>query len=330
MGNACDKPFMTYEQQINKLQNEKKLEIQDTAYAMKLLKEHSYFALISGYKKPFKDKNGIYKIHTKIEDIYALYIFDDKLRTVFLKYILKIEKHIKSLISYSFCEAYGEEQIHYLNATKYNYSSKNQADVNDLITRLTKIITEPKNYPYIRHQKEKHGNIPLWVMMKALTLGTVSKMYSFLPQSIQHNVSKEFEYVHEGMLTQMLDLLARVRNVCAHNERLYEYTYKKGTIDDTDIHRQLNIKKKNNQYQKGKKDLFAVVIVFKYLLAAEEFDDFIQEINLVIDDLLGKTKLIDRNLMYKYMGFPSEWTKIAACSKAVHYESGGDVNQSNS
>ena len=83
--NTCDKPFMTYEQQINKLHNDKKLEIQDIDYAVKLLKEHSYFALISGYKKPFKDKNGFYKIHTRMEDIYALYVFDDELRTVFLK-----------------------------------------------------------------------------------------------------------------------------------------------------------------------------------------------------------------------------------------------------
>ena len=65
---------------------------------------------------------------------------------------------------------------------------------------------------------------------------------------------------------QMLDLLARVRNVCAHNERLYDYKYRKGTIDDTKIHFNLDIKKEKGQYKKGKNDLFAVVIVFRYLL----------------------------------------------------------------
>ena len=55
------KPFMTYEQLIHKLKDEKKLEINDTDYAIKLLKEHSYFALISGYKGPFKQKDGTYK-----------------------------------------------------------------------------------------------------------------------------------------------------------------------------------------------------------------------------------------------------------------------------
>lgn len=32
--------------------------------------------------------------------------------------------------------------------------------------QLAKIIAAPKNYTYIRHQKEEHGNIPLGVMMK--------------------------------------------------------------------------------------------------------------------------------------------------------------------
>lgn len=116
------KPFMTYEQLIQKLKEEKKLGISDDDYAIKLF---------------------------------------------ILQYILKIEKHMKSLISYSFCEAYGEEQQHYLNATKYIYTPVNQDAVNELITRLSQITSDPKNYPYIKHQKKQHGNIPLWVMMKA-------------------------------------------------------------------------------------------------------------------------------------------------------------------
>lgn len=314
---ARDKPFMTYKQQIAKLRDDKKLEIPDEEYAINLLKEHSYFALITGYKGPFKGKDGNYKLHTSIKDIYALYTFDDAMRSLLLQYILKIEKHVKSLISYSFCEMYGDDQQHYLNATKYNYTSDNQENVNDLISRLTKITADPKNYSYIKHQKNAHGNIPLWVMMKALTLGTVSKMYSFLPQSIQHNVSKEFEYVHESMLVQMLDLLARVRNVCAHNERLYDYNYRKGTIDNTDVHYILAIPQKGGQYIKGKKDLFAVVIVLKYLLKESEFKEFIDSLNGYIEELLKETRCIQRSQLLKYMGFPDNWSDIRDCNKQL-------------
>lgn len=312
-----NKPFMTYEQQIRKLREEKNLEIQNEDQAIELLKEHSYFALISGYKEPFKGKDGKYKLHVSLDDIYVLYCFDDNIRALLLQYILKIEKHVKSLISYSFCQQYGEEQQHYLNATNYNYILKNQEAINELIARLTKVVNEPKNYPYIAHQKRYHGNVPLWVLTKALTLGTVSKMYSFLPQTIQYSVSKEFDYVHEGMLIQMLDLLARVRNVCAHNERLYDYNYRKGTIDDTDVHKMLNIKKKKGHYIKGKNDLFAVVIVLKYLLKKEEFENFIDKLNDYIETLLSSTRQIQKDKILKYMGFPDNWMEIRDCGKTI-------------
>lgn len=304
-----DKPFLTYEQQLQKLTS-KGLTINNYDKAMDLLKKHSYFALISGYKKPFKSKNGMYKIHTSFDDIYSLYVFDDALRTIILRNILKVEKHIKSLISYSFCEEHGEDQQHYLNATKYNYSSNNQADINDLIGRLSKIASDPKDYSYIQHQMQKHGNIPLWVMMKALTMGTVSKFYSFLPQKIQAKISKEFEYITESELVRMLDLLSRVRNVCAHNERLFNYRYKKGAINNTYIHNYLNIPKQNVQYKKGKQDLFAVIIVLKYLLSKEDFSQFIDDIDVALETLLTATKQLQKAQMYRYMGFPANWLQI--------------------
>lgn len=55
--------------------------------------------------------------------------------------------------------------------------------------------------------------------------------------------------------------------MCAHNERLYDYIYRKGTIDNMDVHEILDIKKRKGQYSKGKNDLFAVVIVLKYMLS---------------------------------------------------------------
>ncbi|MCM1268705.1 MAG: Abi family protein [Bacteroidales bacterium] len=308
MKSTNDKPFLTYEQQISKL-TDKGLTISNPSKAISLLKKHSYFALISGYKSPFKSKTGKYKMHTTFDDIYTLYTFDDTLRTIVFQNILRIEKHIKSLISYSFCETYGESQSQYLKAANYNQQI-NPSDIRDLIERLENITRDPRDYSYIRHQKNHHGNIPLWVMMKALTLGTVSKFYSFLPQNIQAKVSIEFDYVTESELVRMLALLARVRNVCAHNERLYNYRYYKGAIHDTYIHEYLEIPKQNGQYTKGKQDLFAVTIVLKYLLDEQEFSLFINNINMALETLLSSNRQLQKSQMYKYMGFPVNWTAI--------------------
>lgn len=94
-----DKPFITYEKMIEKLRANN-LTINDEEKAIKLLNKLSYFDLISGYKEPFKGKDNKFKNHTTIDDIYVLYKFDENLREIIIRYIFKIEKHIKSLISY--------------------------------------------------------------------------------------------------------------------------------------------------------------------------------------------------------------------------------------
>lgn len=53
------KPFLTYDQQIVKLVKDKGLVINDLDYAKKLLKEYGYFSLISDYKQPFNNLQGL-------------------------------------------------------------------------------------------------------------------------------------------------------------------------------------------------------------------------------------------------------------------------------
>lgn len=304
------KPFLAYNEQIEKLVKDKKLIINDIEYAKKLLKEHGYFSLISGYKQPFKSKTGLYKNNTSINDIYALYNFDNELRSIILSGTLMVENHVKSLISYSFCEINGYEHKEYLDATKYNYIPANQDGINDLICRLRNIINESEKYKYIHHQKQNYNNIPLWAMMKALTLGSVSKMYSFLPQSIQSKVAMEFKHVNENDLERMLDLLSRVRNVCAHNERLFDYRYYKGAINDTFIHSHLNLRQNKGQYVQGKSDLFAVLISLKYLIDNNKFEQISDSINDCINKLFRNTRQIQRLQLYKFMGFPNNWNEM--------------------
>lgn len=57
--------------------------------------------MINGYKQPFLQQNVSgekYIAGTTLEEIYALYEFDRKLRIVTLEYILEIEKQVKALL----------------------------------------------------------------------------------------------------------------------------------------------------------------------------------------------------------------------------------------
>ena len=122
-----NKPFITYTAQIEKLKTEKNLIITDTDFAVESLQNISYYALIGGYKHPFID------IYTRkyindacFEDIVALYEFDEELRGIFFKYLCRVERKMRSSISYHFCKKHGERQEEYLNSNNYSNISKNK------------------------------------------------------------------------------------------------------------------------------------------------------------------------------------------------------------
>ncbi len=306
------KIFLTYEQQIDILKNEKGVQISDSDRAMEILKQTSYYSLIGGYKDLFKNPTTKkYRDGTRLEDILALYELDRMLRELFLSYILRVENHVKSVLSYAFCHKYGELQSAYLNKNNYNYTGrKNRSDIDKLVDKvLAKQALRNTDYHYINHARDAHGNVPLWVLKNALTFGNISVMYSVLTQDLQYRISMEFPKVNEKQLKQVLRFLVRFRNVCAHGERFYSYRNME-SIPDFPIHAKLGIPKNHEQYIYGKHDLFAVFIALRYMLPKKEFKDLKRKLSQLIDShTSGKHGLVQDELLEK-MGFPKNWRNI--------------------
>ena len=303
-------PFLTYEQQIRKLSEDKNLIITDHHYAEETLKQIGYFALISGYKDLFKNPTTKkYKDNTKFEDIVALYKFDENLRELFLKYLLKIERNLRSLISYYFTEKHGELQSGYLDANNFTPYPKYKPDVSRLIGELDKLANESSDYHYINYHRNTYKNVPLWVLTNGITFGTLSKFYQLMPQELQCKVSKNFPSITEIELQKILNVITKFRNVCAHNERLFSYKTK-NDIPNFDCHKNLNIAKKGNVYKYGKHDLFAVVISFKYLLKDDDFEKFENSFTNTLNHYLNESHAIPLNKILSAMGFPLNWNKI--------------------
>jgi abortive infection bacteriophage resistance protein len=246
---------MTYEQQIQKLKG-KSLVISNEESAKATLRRYGYFALITGYKDLLKNRTTKnYQDGTTFEDIVAIYQFDEQLRELTLRYLLHIERHIRSALSYGFCMVYGENQREYLNRDNYDISSPyKEKEVTKLINKyLSPLIMRRTQYAYIEHHKSKHQNVPLWVLVNALTFGTLSKMYEYSKPQVQSAVSIEFEGISEQQLKQLLEVLTDFRNVCAHNERLFTYRCAKHDIPDLPLHKKLSILQNGQQYVYGKR-----------------------------------------------------------------------------
>lgn len=315
-----DKPFQTYEQLIAKLRDKKKLTIlpEDEEHVVQLLKKYSYFSLVSGYKKLLKAPDGMYLPGTTIDDIFALYQFDDVLRDMFFHAIQIVEKNIKSLLSYSFAKEYGEGQSAYLLQMNYDalpgtkYEALRTAEIGKLISKFQDIVTPPAKINYIKHQWNAHGNVPLWASLKAMTFGSMSKMFSLCAPQVRSDVAREFASVTPGALVGMLDMLTRVRNVCAHNERLYDFSVPRSrAIQDMPIHAALGISKdRGGVYRQGKTDLFASLVCLKYLLDTRELQSTVDDISAALVALSADTKIIPPNKILAEMGFPTNWADI--------------------
>lgn len=94
--NYNDKFFLTYNQQMKKLRNDKQILCKGTAHK-KILVRAGYFNIVNGYKNPFvsgQDTNGnhIYISGTSIDQLNAVKHFDEQLRSFLLKYILRLKK----------------------------------------------------------------------------------------------------------------------------------------------------------------------------------------------------------------------------------------------
>ena len=303
------KPFLTYDQLLDKLINEKKLIIKDRVYAETILKRISYFSLVSGYKDPFKNPStNTYKYGIEFGHLVELYNFDEQLREIFLKYMMKIERMMCSLISYYFSFYYGDQQQDYLDVNNYEYTPANVQKINKLISIMSDLCCS-NEYSYINHHRNRHQNIPLWVLVNAMTFGQISKMYGFLKQSMKSNIAKNFTGVMHFELEKMLKVMTKFRNVCAHGERLFSYRTVDG-IPDLQVHKFLNIPKTGKEYKFGKHDLFANVIMFKSLLDPQDFSEFKSRISNAIKTYVQKSNSLTESDLLLRMGFPQNWEAI--------------------
>lgn len=299
------KRFLTYDEQISFLSEQKQLIIEDQEYAKRILFQTGYFALVNGYKRIFKNpQTNKFQVGVRFEDVYGMYCFDRNLRSILLKYILICEQTIKSSLSYHFCQIYGEDQKAYLNPINYLQSENHSRIIKKLIQKMSAQLNENSSYYYIRHYVKRYQSVPFWVLVNTLTLGQVSKMYSCQKSRVKIQICKDFGEIRENELERMLSIMTKFRNVCAHNDRLFNFKTQ-DALPDLLIHQMLQIPSRLGRYCCGKEDLFAQVIILKMLLQEEDFEWFYTELKQCF-----QRHSVYETILYQ-MGFPENWKEIA-------------------
>ena len=183
-------------------------------FALDKIKKYSYYSIINTYKDIFKDSSNNYKNNVTFDEIYSLYEFDKNIRSIFLKYILEIETVIKSLLAELLSLKYGIDNYLLTNNFDNNINSKIIQDNIDKINE--EIAKQNGKHEAITHYINEYGFVPPFVLIKILTWGELSRLYSMLKQTDRQAISKEFK-VPDNFLKQVMKNITMIRNICAHN-----------------------------------------------------------------------------------------------------------------
>lgn len=303
-----NKIFRTLDEQVEILKS-KDLTITDEEKAKKILLKENYF-FISGYRhllmKNYKDKKFIKG--STFEELYAIFNFDRHIRNICFKNILIIENNIKSIISYQLSKKYGFQEKNYLNTSNYTEDLAKERQVRDVLNKVRKQLAfNGKKHAATMHYMTNYGYIPMWILVKVLSFGLMSEFYCILKTEDK----KEIAHIYNMEYNEMeiyLYLLANFRNLCAHEDILYDHRTQR-SIPDNEIHKILKIEKED-EYKYGKNDLFALIIIFKYMLNKDEFREMIREMSYEMNILEGKINTVTVETILKRIGFPPNWEEI--------------------
>lgn len=159
-----------------------------------------------------------------------------------MKYILMTENSIKSKIAYQFSSEHPKEAFSYFNIN--NYRDTNHQQTTSLIATLSSVTKQntdsnTKSGPFY-HYFNEHKELPLWVLITKLTLGQTCSLLYNLKESTQIEILKAVLYefknnsnniaaskiIHQNYLKDFISAINCIkafRNVCAHEDRLYDY-----------------------------------------------------------------------------------------------------------
>ena len=304
-----EKQFKNLNEQVD-IFKQKGLIIHDEDYVKEVLLRENYFFL-NGYRHLFlkSETDRKFKSGTTFEELYSLFLFDRSFRNVIFKYLLVIENNLKSIISYQLSKKYGYRERDYLKEKNFTRSPDKQAQLNDLLKKMKRQIrVNGSQHSATLHYVSNYGYIPLWILVKVLSFGIVSEMYSILKPEDQEDIANIYG-IDASTLTVYFPILANYRNLCAHEDILYENKTQKA-IDDTVFHHLLKIRKEDDEYIYGKNDLFALIIILKQMLKKDEFKNMIVELENVIGTLNFNLHTISIDDVLHRMGFPRNWMDL--------------------
>ena len=315
------KEHKTFNQQLTILRN-RGVVVPTNGKPKRFLEQENYYNVINGYKDLFLVKGSnnqpvepeIYQEGTHFNELKALFLFDRELRILLLKYLLIFENSIKTTVAYEFSKKYSRKNA-YLDIA--NFVDNDPKKVLQQISILTKTIHDKVDRSgAIKHYIEEHGEVPLWVLVNFLTMGNIANFYNILTDSTKNIIAKFYTDKYRTQnkdntfrlssadLSACLKVANLVRNICAHDERLYNVNLRNVRISQIANH--FGIRRYDNKR-------FIVLILFlKIVLDKKDFQRLYKALRNLFNQYADEFKTVVFDDILKTMGIDlTEMEKLA-------------------
>lgn len=223
------KEWKAFDEQIEILRA-RGMVVDDQEYARHFLKRVGYYRL-SGYSYPFRKfaEGGEGRISdfvegSRFEDVVALYLFDRKLRLLALDAIERIELAIQVDIAYLIGnrDQFAHENPDELHGIFSRPSrSGGLSDHEEWLKDYQRQVRRARRKPFVEHNLNKYGKLPIWVAIEVFDFGTLSKLYSGLKHQDKIRIEAQFGLNEGTRLKTWLRGLNFIRNTAAHHSRLW-------------------------------------------------------------------------------------------------------------
>ena len=282
---------------MRKLRNDKQILCNGSSHK-KILVRAGYFNIVNGYKNPFvsgRDNAGnhCYISGTSIDQLQAVKKFDEQLRSFLLKYITQVEEETRTLAGYKFDECNENGNIPWYSTEAYS-PNKSLQEKMSVISKAYNELSKSQ-LDYVSFYMTNHKQIPTWIMFKVVNFSTFIDIVRYSKTDVAHSLCnlygliKDDGYPDVKLLIGSLHWMRKIRNSCAHNERVYCLTRQQerrgnsGRIIEK-YFRLLSPGYTRNLEQK----LFDLFVYFKYYLPKSEYRAFISELKSMLNNLQSK------------------------------------------
>jgi abortive infection bacteriophage resistance protein len=229
---AYSKPYLTIAQQLALIQ-QRGMIISDPQRAALVLQKIGYYRL-SGYWYPFRDtklQNGItvvgntFRPDTELSTIIDLYIFDKKLRLLFLDAFERIEIALRVQISLTLGLrgplAHRDPALLHGNFSRRTDPKTGRVEHQEWLRRTDEKFKDSRE-DFAKHFRAKYvgDHPPIWIACETWDFGAMSYLFNGLANIDQKAIAAEYGLTFD-VLTSWIRAINVARNVCAHHSRLW-------------------------------------------------------------------------------------------------------------